>query len=265
MKIGFFQYDVFWRDRDGNLAYIQSKLAKASFDLLVLPELFTLGYAANSREDVLPFAEDLKQSHTVNYLRDIMRDHQAFITGTIPEISGANLYNTAILVGPDGLVASYRKIHLTDYEKRIYQPGNEVISGSCKETNVGLSICFDAWFAALSSKLKTQDAHIITNSSCFGGEVTPTLFPIRALENQCFVINCNRIGTEYFDGEPESYRGESQIVSPDGKVLFKADNKESLTILDVDLAEVNNPAFGSQILSNFPEQHARYGISVDKA
>jgi len=47
MKIGFFQYDVFWRDREANLSYIDSKIKDSKFDLLVLPELFTSGYALN--------------------------------------------------------------------------------------------------------------------------------------------------------------------------------------------------------------------------
>jgi predicted amidohydrolase len=131
MKIGFFQYDVIWRDRDANLSYICSKIKDSVFDLLVLPELFTSGYA---------------------------------------------------------------------------------------------------------------------------------IIPIRALENQCFVISCNRIGIEMFDGEPESYCGKSQIVNPDGKVLIKADNEEALSIVDIELSEVNNPNFGSLIMKDFVSEHKKYDI-----
>lgn len=262
MRVGFFQYAVVWRDREANLSYIKSKIENAKFDLLVLPELFTSGYAFDSREELLPFAEDLENSPTVIFLAELMQKSGGYITGGIPEVCDGKLYNTSIVVGAEGLVASYRKIHVTDYEKRAFEAGQEAVHCKCKDAKVGLTICFDAWFAPLSSVLKTQGVDIICNSANFGGEVTPTIIPIRALENQCFYINCNRVGTEIFDGIEEAYRGESQIVSPDGQILVKADNKESLTIIDVDLAEVNHPAFGSLITKDFLNEHAKYSIKV---
>lgn len=262
MRVGFFQYAVVWRDRDANLSYIESRIKGEKFDLLVLPELFTSGYAYDDREELLPFAEDLSNSPTVKFLTELMQKCGGYITGGIPELHDGKLYNSSILVGSDGLVASYRKIHVTDYEKRAFTAGSEVIWGQCQEAKVGLTICFDAWFAPLSSILKARGVDIICNSANFGGDVTPTIIPVRALENQCFYINCNRVGTEVFEGEEEAYRGESQIVSPDGKVLAKADNKESLTLINIDLAEVNHPAFGSLIAKDFESEHHKYRVEI---
>ena len=262
MKIGFFQYNVIWRDRDANLAYIREKIKDSTFDLLVLPEFFTSGYAFDSKEDLIPFAENLNDSYTVHYLTDLMKDCGGYITGTIPELSENKLYNTSIVVGSEGLITSFRKIHLPEYEKRAFSAGNKAVSCQCKEAKVGLTICFDAWFAPLSSKLKEQRVDIICHSACFGGAVTPTIIPIRALENQCFYISCNRIGTELFGGEPDSYRGESQIVNPDGKVLVKAGKEEQLSIINVDLSEVNHPAFGSLIMKDFVSEHSKYTIEI---
>ena len=263
MKIGFFQYGVIWRDRDANLSYICSKIKDSVFDLLVLPELFTSGYAFNSKEELMPFAENMNNSYTVHYLTQLMKKCGAYITGTIPEIYENKLYNTSILVGAEGLVASYRKIHLPDYEKRAFTEGDKTVSCNCNNTKIGLTICFDSWFAPLSSKLRLQGAEIICHSACFGGEVTPTIIPVRALENQCFYISCNRIGIEMFDGEPESYCGKSQIVNPDGKVLIKADNEETLSIIDIELSEVNKPNFGSLILKDFISEHKKYDIRIN--
>lgn len=263
MKVGFFQYNVIWRDREANLSYIRSKIKDSTFDLLVLPEIFTSGFAFESRDELIPFAENLEDSYTVNYLTELMKECGGYITGSIPELCNEKLYNTSIMVGAEGLVASYRKIHVPPYEKRAFESGNKIVSCSCKDTKVGLSICFDAWFAPLSSSLKLQGAGIICHSACFGGKVTPTIIPIRALENQCFYISCNRIGTELFSGKPDSYRGESQIVSPDGKVLIKAGNEELLSIIDIDLSEINNPAFGSLITKDFLPEHKKYTIKLN--
>ncbi|MDR2918569.1 MAG: carbon-nitrogen hydrolase family protein [Tannerella sp.] len=263
MKVGFFQYNIIWRDREANLSYIRSKIKDLTFDLLVLPEMFTIGYAFESRDELMPFAENLEDSYTVKFLTGLMKECGGYITGSIPELYNEKLYNTSILVGAEGLIASYRKIHLPDYEKRAFEAGNKAVSCSCNETNVGLTVCFDAWFAPLSSSLKFQGVDIICHSACFGGKVTPMIIPIRALENQCFYISCNRIGTEMFGGEPDSYRGESQIVNPDGKVLIKAGNEESLCFIDIDLSQVNNPSFGSLITKDFISEHEKYNITIN--
>jgi predicted amidohydrolase len=65
-----------------------------------------------------------------------------------------------------------------------------------------------------------------------------------------------------FDGEPEAYRGESQIVNPDGKVLVKAGREEQLSIIDIDLSEVNHPAFGSLIAKDFVSEHSKYTVEI---
>lgn len=261
MRIGFFQYAVIWRDIQANLTYIASKIKGEKFDLLVLPEFFTTGYAMDTKEEILPFCEDLNTSYTVNFLADLLaQTGNGYITGTIPEIDQGLLYNTSILVDAHGLVASYRKIHLPDYEKRFFQAGDTAIVYDNGQSKIGLTVCFDCWFPQHTSLLKTKEVDIICHSSCFGGPVTPTIIPIRALENQCFYISCNRIGTEYFEGELESYRGESQIVNPDGNAIAKASNQESLQLVDIDLGTVNRPDFGTLITHDFQSEHNKYKI-----
>lgn len=262
MKIGFFQYDIKKHNRDTNLSYIKTKIKDSVFDLLVLPELFTSGYTFDSKEDIMPFAENLTDSHTVKYLANLMEKCGGYITGSIPESDEAQLYITSILVGAEGLVASYRKIHVTDYEQRAFSAGNKAVIHKCKNVKIGLTICFDCWFAPLSSKLKMEGAEIICHSSSHGGDTTSTIIPVRALENQCYYISCNRIGTELFNGKPNSYCGNSQIVNPDGKVLFKAGNQESLAFVDIELSEVNKPVFGNLITKNFVEEHEKYKIEI---
>lgn len=262
MKIGFLQYAVIQRNREANLEYIASKVKDEKFDLLVLPEFFTSGYAFDKREELLPFVENLEDSPTIKYLTAIAKNRNGYITGTIPEGKDGKIYNTAIIVGAEGLVGIHRKVHLPDYEKRFFSAGNRIETADCGGVSVGMAVCFDCWFAPLTSKLRQLGAQIICHSACFGGEVTPTIIPIRALENQCFFISCNRIGTEFFDGEEDSYRGESQIVNSDGKVLLKAGGDELLAFVDIDLKEVSKPAFGSLITNDFISEHAVYEINI---
>lgn len=263
MRVGFFQYAVIWRDRQANLDYIAAKIKKETFDLLVLPEFFTTGYAMDTKEEILPFVEDLRDSPTVDFLSNLLAEtRNGYISGTIPEIDQGVLYNTSILVGAQGLVASYRKIHLPDYEKRFFQAGDTAVVFPSNHGNIGLTVCFDCWFPQHTSLLKLQAVDVICHSACFGGPVTPTIIPIRALENQCFYISCNRIGEEYFDGELEAYRGESQLVNPDGEVLAKAAKEEALILVDIDLNEVNRPDFGRLITKDFQSEHEKYNIQL---
>ncbi len=113
MRVGFFQYAVIWRNRDTNLSYIEPRIKDEKFDLLVLPELFTSGYAYDDKEELFPFAEDLSSSPTVEFFTPLMQRCGGYITGSIPELYDCKLYDSSILVGAEGLAASYRKIHVT--------------------------------------------------------------------------------------------------------------------------------------------------------
>lgn len=265
MRVGYFQYAVLWRDVQANLDYIRFKIKDSKFDLLVLPEFFTSGYAIDKRDDILPFAESLNDSITIRSLASFLADSgNGYITGTIPELDNGVLYNTSILVGASGLVASYRKIHLPDYEKRFFESGDVAAVHDGMQARIGLTVCFDCWFPQHTSMLKSQGVEVICHSACFGGPVTPTIIPVRALENQCFYISCNRIGEEYFDGELESYRGDSQVVGPDGEILIKAGGEEALDFVEIDLARVNKPEFGSLITKSFQAEHGKYRIGLHK-
>ncbi|MCP1996480.1 carbon-nitrogen hydrolase family protein [Flavobacterium sp. HSC-61S13] len=262
MRVGFFQYDVISRDRAANLSYISSKLKEEKFDLIVLPELFTSGYAFDDKEDLLPFVEDLAISETIAVLKDLAADCGGCITGSIPEGFNGLIYNTAILVDRSGLIGFQRKIHLPDYEKRLYTSGDTIQAIPNQKCTIGMMVCFDCWFPAISTKLKLQGAEIVCHSACFGGDVTPRILPIRALENQYFIISCNRVGAELFDGVLEYYRGESQIVDTDGNIVYKAGNQEELYFVNIDLSTVDKPKFGSLITDDFLTEHQRYTIEL---
>lgn len=264
MKVGYFQYAVIWRDIQANLNYIASRVGDHKFDLLVLPEFFTTGYAVDQITDILPFAEDLNDSQTVRYLTRLLTETgNGYISGSIPEVDNGVLYNTSILVSAEGLVASYRKIHLPDYEKRFFRAGSKAVVHQGKQAQIGLTVCFDCWFPQHTSMLKSEGVEVVCHSACFGGPVTPTIIPIRALENQCFYVSCNRVGEEYFDNELETYRGESQIVGPDGEVLAKAGREEALDFVEIDLTRVNKPSFGSLITKDFQSEHNKYTIQYE--
>lgn len=263
MKIGFFQYGVTARNPEANYSHIAGILQNYQCDLLVLPELFTCGYSFANVSEIMPFAEVLTDSKTVKFLQNLAGHLGGNVSGSIPEFSDGKLYNTAILVNADGLVGQQRKVHLPEYEKQFFTGGDSIATWELpNNAKVGMISCFDCWFPQFGSLLKQNGAQIFCNSSGFGGDVTPAILPTRARENQVFIISCNRIGAEMFGNEVEEFCGKSQIISPDGKILDSAGNKEKLAIVDIDLAEIKHPAFGSLICKNFMLEHKKYQINM---
>lgn len=265
MKLGFFQYPVIWGNPAENFSYIRRALRGCRCDLLVLPELFPCGYLFDNAGEIARFAETLEESLAVHFLQSLAGEINGVVTGTIPEYCNGNLYNTAVVAGAEGILGVQRKVHLPEYEKRFFQPGERIAAVEIPgRVRIGMMSCFDCWFPQFGAMLKQQKAGIFCNSASFGGEVTPAILPIRALENQVFVISCNRIGAEKAGGEWETFCGRSQIVSPDGKILAEAGKEEKLAVVEVDPAEGDHPAFGSLICRNFPAEHAKYRVEMVK-
>jgi Predicted amidohydrolase len=157
------------------------------------------------------------------------------------------LFNTSVLIGPDGEdVAAYRKIHMFDVEVEGTtfresdhdQPGEEIVTASLDDFELGLSVCYDLRFPELYRILAVRGARVIAVPSAFtvptGRAHWEVLLRARAIENQAFVVAPDQIG----EAPPhfESY-GHSAVVDPWGVVLAMAPDEECFVAADLDLAE----------------------------
>ncbi len=236
MHVGFYQFSPVLGDVQFNLQKIREVLKSAQADLIVLPELATSGYLFVSREEVEALAEPIP-GPTTEFLQRIASKRDLHVVIGLPERDGDGLYNSAVLVGPEGLVAYYRKAHLFYEEKLYFQPGNTGFPVcEVKGAKVGLLICFDHMFPEAARTLALQGAQIICHPSNLvlpeKGQLTTR---VRAMENRVFWVLANRYGTEERGGKQLSYTGESQIVAPDGSVLAKAPPQgDALQIVELD-------------------------------
>ncbi len=155
--------------------------------------------------------------------------------------------NTSVHYAPSGeAVAVYRKLHMFDVEVDgvVYaesareQPGDEVVLSRCDRGAVlGMSICYDVRFPELYRDLSARGAEIVVVPSAFTLATTrdhwEVLLRARSIENQCFVVAANQIGTH-----PPGNRsgGRSMIVDPWGIVLACAPDRECVIVADLDLA-----------------------------
>jgi deaminated glutathione amidase len=171
------------------------------------------------------------------------------LAGSIAERAEGHerLFNTSVLIGPDGEdVAAYRKIHMFDVEVEGTtfresdhdQPGEEIVTASLDDLELGLSVCYDLRFPELYRILAVRGARVIAVPSAFtiptGRAHWEVLLRARAIENQAFVVAPDQIGKAppHF----ESY-GHSAIVDPWGVVLAMAPDEECFVAADLDLAE----------------------------
>ncbi|MDI6816772.1 MAG: nitrilase-related carbon-nitrogen hydrolase, partial [Actinomycetota bacterium] len=143
MRVGLFQFEPSFGERDRNVGHVLKSLAGVQAELVVLPELFDTGYQFTSREEAHELAEDIPGGKTSTRLAEFCRERRMFIVAGIAERVGAKTFNSAALFGPDGHIGTYRKTHLFYEESLWFEPGDTGFKvfdiGSAK---LGLMVCF---------------------------------------------------------------------------------------------------------------------------
>jgi len=205
-------------------------------DLIVLPELCFSGYSFLSKKAVFPFANNSAQKKIINELSIISKTKGIYLIAGIAEKEKSRLYNSAIVIGPEGYIGKHRKINLPKGEK-IFDRGKSLEIFKIGNVKIGIAICFESWFPESMRILMLQGAQIICCPTNFGGPWTSDVMKVRSLENKVFTIMANRIGKEWIDSEEAEFRGESQITDHGGNVLVKAAKEECVRIVDINPEE----------------------------
>ncbi len=232
MKIGFLQFQPEHKKKEKNLQKIREMLKDVFADIIVLPELFNTGYVFETKEELLPLAEEVP-GYTTNFLLDIAKEKDMCIVAGFPELSdGDKIYNSACAVLPDGKIHIYRKIHLFNKEKLIFEKGDKgFFVFEFKGVKIGLMICFDWIFPESARTLALKGAQIICHPTNLVLPYCQKALPIRALENRVFICMANRIGTE----KGIKFTGKSLICAPDSSILISAnETDECVKTVDID-------------------------------
>ena len=219
-----------------NLAAAQDPVLAADADLVVLPELFASGYFFESTDQARALAEPVPDGPTVRHLEDWARQTGATLVAGLPERAGDRLYNSAVVVTPNGWLGTYRKTHLYDRETLHFAPGDggfrvwTVTDRQRRPYRLGVMVCFDWLFPESARTLALGGADVIAHPSNLVLPHCPTAMPIRALENGVFTATANRVGTESSGGESLTFVGRSLICSPRAEVLAAAPASGETTI-----------------------------------
>jgi predicted amidohydrolase len=248
MRVGYFQFDPVFGDVARNLDFVTARLEQVEADLIVLPELFATGYQFVSQDEVARLAERVPDGVTTNRLIEIARRRGLTIVAGLPERAGLQYFNSAVVVGPKGVMGCYRKAHLFFEETLFFTPGDSGFHvwdiGMAK---VGVMICFDWYYPEAARTLALRGADIIAHPSNLVLPHCPDSMVTRCLENRVFSVTANRIGSEARGGKDRlTFIGMSEVVSPRGQILHRAPPEdEDLTVVEIDPREARTKVMNS--------------------
>ncbi|WP_020657895.1 nitrilase family protein [Amycolatopsis benzoatilytica] len=246
-------------NKDKNLARtleLVTEAADRGANLVVLPELVNTGYSFATREEAYAHAEDLS-GPTVQAWTALARDRGLHLVGGIAEVDGVRLFDTSVLIGPDGLIGHYRKTHLWNHEKLIFTPGDRGFPVfDTRIGRIGLLICWDIWFPEVARLLAVQGADVVCSTNnwvwtppplfddagrCMASYLTMTASHVNHLP----IVAADRVGEE----RGAKFLGCSLITGTNGWPVSEVAAPEGETIVyaELDLMATRSAAIWNQL------------------
>jgi len=229
-------------------------------DLIVLPELALTGYNFRDRNELKALTEDPDSSSTVEALIKLCQQNKMYLVTGFAEKSKDKLFNSALLIGPNGVEHTYRKLHLFNEEKHLFDAGDIPLQiNVVNDVKVGMLVCFDRVFPETMRALTIQGAEVIAHPSNLVLSFCQEVMITRCLENRVFAITTNRFGSDKRPHGEIKFTGKSQIVGPGGLLIKRAaSQREALFITEIDPAQSQNKnitIFNDLIADRRPEYY----------
>lgn len=208
--------------------------------LCVLPELWSTSFLGQVDEATIRAAEAAEQE-----LRELSATHDLVLVGSAIEVAENRVFNTATVYERGKAVGSYRKIHLfsPNLEHRLHGSGDRPRIVDTSLGRLGLLICYDLRFPELSRYYFQMGAEILVVPGQWPearSQHWRTLLRARAIENEMFVVGCNRTGQEpsQKNGEPMTFLGDGRIVDPTGEILASGSGEAGAVVASIELRKI---------------------------
>jgi omega-amidase len=244
LNVSLIQMDIALGEPDLNYKRLSEMLDKAikavpKPDVIVFPEMWNTGYAL---EQIQQLADE-DGERTKLFISNFCQAHQVhIIAGSIAERKGGEVRNTVYVFNRQGeLTADYSKIHLFRLmeEEKFLTSGDQIGSLAIEDIQAGVMICYDIRFPELARSLALDGAQIL-----FVPAEWPhprlhhwrTLLMARAIENQMYVVACNRVG---ISGKTEFF-GHSMIIDPWGEIIAEGGDQEDIISASLQMSDVEN-------------------------
>jgi predicted amidohydrolase len=247
MKTALVQHNIVWAEPEINCNNISRLIENIPHvDLVVLPEMFSTGFATKPEG----IAEN-EPSYSLEWMKKSAAKMDCAIAGSVALKTEGGYINRFYFVKPDGDVITYDKRHLFTYggEHLTFKPGNQRVIIEWRGVRILPIICYDLRFPVWSRYRGDYDMIICVASWSIPRRYHwDTLIRARAIENQCYMVAVNRIGTD-----PNcEYDGGTVFIDPYGyPVAACRDHKEEVIICEPDLQLLENyrkkfPALGDR-------------------
>jgi predicted amidohydrolase len=222
MKIALFQTKLAWENPTVNRKFIQDHFLNEdeSFDLFILPEMFTTGFTMNPAA-----VAETMEGETMNWLKHLAKQKNCAITGSLVIKENDNFYNRLVFVFPSGEVAYYNKRHLFALagEDKAYTKGENKVIVKYNNWNICLQICYDLRFPVFARNVENYDLLLyVANWPKPRINAWDALLKARAIENMCYTIGVNRIGE---DANGLDYPGHSQVFDYLGNSIVDCEDQ----------------------------------------
>ncbi|KHF41348.1 carbon-nitrogen family hydrolase [Halalkalibacter okhensis] len=257
MKLASYQMDIIpgnpTENRNKVKEWAERVCKEQQPDILVLPEMWTTAYTLTTLAEVIKTDKD----ETEQFLKKLASELNVnMIAGSVAVKDNGGIYNRSYILNRDGeIIHTYDKIHLVPMlDEHLYLKGG----GSSVETfeldghKMGVIICYDLRFPELVRSLALQEAEVVfvvAEWPMARAGHWEILQQARAIENQLFVVSCNRVGT-YNEVE---FAGGSMVINPWGDVVHRASStheetsKVSLHLDEVQRIRKDVPVFSSRV------------------
>ena len=234
LKIALFQTNLYWQDREANLAMLEEKIwsMEKSVDLIVLPEMFPTGFSITGRK----LAEPMNFT-TTKWMKQMAAQCRSVITGSVIIKDSGKIFNRLLWVTPDGKVSHYDKRHLfrMAHEDDHFDMGYENNLVELKGWKILPQVCYDLRFPVWSRNQAGIEGSglydlVFYVASWPASRISAwdILLKARAVENLSYSIGVNRVG---HDGNGVVYNGHSAAYDYKGRTLaFSKDLDEILTV-----------------------------------
>ncbi len=221
----------------------------ADADLILLPELWNFGWHSLVDKDIasidrLRTLSETLEGETISRMAEGARKVNSYIVaGSILERRNDSFYNTAVLLDPKGkIIATFSKMHLANYlgyqEAALLKPGRDITAVRTELGVLGFSICYDLRFPELYRKMAVnKGVEVFLLIAAFAMtrlENWLHLCHARAIENQCYLISCDAVGSD----RGHQYLGYSAIIDPRGITIAGSGTSECIVKGEIDLEEL---------------------------
>ncbi|MFM6925308.1 MAG: amidohydrolase [Ferruginibacter sp.] len=239
LTITTIQSNLIWEEKTANLRMLEQKITgiEEKTEIVVLPEMFNTGFSMRPET----FAETM-EGETIEWMKRVSRENGIVLTGSLMIEEAGNYYNRLVWMLPNGQCGHYDKRHLFAFgeEDKHYSPGNKRLVASVKGWKINLQVCYDLRFPVWARQSPPSSRRCdgceaeydlliyVANWPERRSHAWKTLLCARAIENQCYVVGVNRVGS---DGNHVYHSGNSLVIDPLGQVLYHMADEEDVNTI----------------------------------